>query len=72
MPAFRNERDALGDHVLERDAAERAAGEDHGARSGAMIPAMVKMSEVLPAPFGPTMLDDLAFADLEVDFARRR
>ena len=41
----------------ERDSAERAAGEDHGARGGSDdARPRPRCSEVLPAPFGPTML----------------
>ena len=56
VPAFGNERDPLRHHVLERDAGERLAGENDAARGHGTMPAMAETSEVLPAPFGPTML----------------
>jgi hypothetical protein len=69
VPAFRNERDALGDHVLKRDSAERSAGEDHGARSRSDDPGHGQDERGLAGAVRADDAHDLAFVDLQVDFA---
>ena len=58
-----------GDHVLKRDSAERSAGEDHGARSRSDDAGDGREERGLAGAVRADDADDLAFVDLQVDFA---
>ena len=72
VPPFRDEGDARGDHVLERDAGERFAGE--GDRAGGRPDDAGDRREQrgLAGAVRPDDADDLAARDREVDAAHGR
>ena len=69
VPAFRHQRDALRDHVLKRNSAERLAGECHGARGWRDDPGDGENQRALAGAVRADDADDLAFIDLQIDAA---
>ena len=68
LPPFGHQRDAVPDDISKREAGERLAAEgDRCRRPAATMPAIAESSEVLPAPFGPTMATTSPASTCEID-----